>query len=70
MPYPLGTEVVVDGDVLGVVCKVDADEPWMPTVRRLADGEVAETVVDLRHLDATQSPSEECASDDPELEAA
>jgi HD-GYP domain-containing protein (c-di-GMP phosphodiesterase class II) len=70
MPYPLGTEVVVDGDVLGVVCKVDADEPWMPTVRRLEDGEVAETVVDLRHLDATQSPSEEPASDDPELEAA
>jgi HD-GYP domain-containing protein (c-di-GMP phosphodiesterase class II) len=65
MPYPLGTEVVIDGELLGVVCKVDADEPWMPTVRRLEGGEVEDAVVDLRHLDATQ-PS----SDDPELEAA
>jgi hypothetical protein len=65
MPYPLGTDVVVDGELLGVVCKVDADEPWMPTVRRLHEGEVEDAVVDLRHLDATQ-PS----SDGPELEAA
>jgi HD-GYP domain-containing protein (c-di-GMP phosphodiesterase class II) len=65
MPYPLGTEVVVDGELLGIVCKVDADEPWMPTVRRLQDGEVADAVVDLRHLDAAQP-----VSDDPELEAA
>jgi HD-GYP domain-containing protein (c-di-GMP phosphodiesterase class II) len=65
MPYPLGTEVVVDGELLGVVCKVDADEPWMPTVRRLQDGEPEDAVVDLRHLDAAPP-----ASDDPELEAA
>jgi HD-GYP domain-containing protein (c-di-GMP phosphodiesterase class II) len=65
MPYPLGTEVVVDGELLGVVCKVDADEPWMPTVRRLQEGEVEDAVVDLRHLDATLPPS-----GDPELEAA
>ena len=65
MPYPLGTEVVIDGDPLGVVSKVDADEPWMPTVRRVQDGDVVETVVDLRHLDATQRPA-----GDPELEAA
>jgi HD-GYP domain-containing protein (c-di-GMP phosphodiesterase class II) len=53
MPFPLGTEVVVDGDWLGVVSKVDIDEPWMPTVRRMQGAsEIEELAVDLRHLDA------------------
>ena len=66
MPYPLGSEVVVDGELLGVVCKVDADEPWTPTVRRAEDGDVSELTVDLRHLDALRNPP----PDDAELEAA
>jgi HD-GYP domain-containing protein (c-di-GMP phosphodiesterase class II) len=57
MPFPLGSEVVVDGKPLGVVSKVDADEPWMPTVRRIEKGEIAEVAVDLRHLDALRYPS-------------
>jgi HD-GYP domain-containing protein (c-di-GMP phosphodiesterase class II) len=65
MPYPLGSEVIVDGKLLGVVSKVDADEPWMPTVRRIEDGQIAEIAVDLRHLDALRR-----SSDDPQLEAA
>jgi HD-GYP domain-containing protein (c-di-GMP phosphodiesterase class II) len=65
MPYPLGTEVVVDGELLGVVSNVDGDDPWRPTVRRMEDGEVAESVIDLSHIDAMQRPS-----DDPQLEAA
>ena len=55
MPYPLGTDVVVDGDCLGVVSHLDGEEPWMPTVRRLQSGEIEERVVDLRHLDALRS---------------
>jgi hypothetical protein len=56
LPFPLGTEVVDDGDSLGIVSAIDADEPWMPTVRRMQDGEIAELVVDLRHLDVTRRP--------------
>ena len=52
MPYPLGTDVVVDGECLGVVSSVDGDEPWMPTVRRMEHGDVEEHILDLRHLDA------------------
>ncbi len=52
LPYPVGTEVVVDGDSLGVVSHVDLDEPWMPVVRRMENGEIAEHRADLRHLDA------------------
>jgi HD-GYP domain-containing protein (c-di-GMP phosphodiesterase class II) len=81
MPYPLGTEIAADGGVLGVVCNVDADEPWMPTVRCLEDGEAVEKVVDLRHLDAARNPTAdpepkpelaaaECPAENPELEAA
>jgi HD-GYP domain-containing protein (c-di-GMP phosphodiesterase class II) len=51
MPYPLGTDVTVDDECLGVVSAIDADEPWMPTVRRMRGGEIEEVVVDLRHLD-------------------
>ena len=58
MPYPLGTDVVVDGECLGVVSHVDADEPWMPTVRRMQGGEVGEATLDLRHLDALRRPPE------------
>jgi HD-GYP domain-containing protein (c-di-GMP phosphodiesterase class II) len=65
MPYPLGTEVVVDGTPLGVVSRIDADEPWMPTVRRLEEGRIAELAVDLRHLDASRR-----STDVPELDAA
>jgi HD-GYP domain-containing protein (c-di-GMP phosphodiesterase class II) len=52
MPFPLGTDVVVDGDCLGVVSSIDADEPWMPTVRRRRGDKVEAIVADLRHLDA------------------
>ena len=55
MPYPIGTDVVVDGDWLGVVSAVDAEEPWMPTVRRMQAGEVEELVLDLRHLDTLRA---------------
>jgi HD-GYP domain-containing protein (c-di-GMP phosphodiesterase class II) len=65
LPYPLGSEVVVDGDVLGVVSSVDAADPWMPTVRRMEDGDISEVTLDLRHLDALRNPA-----DDAELEAA
>jgi len=65
MPYPIGTEVVVDGDWLGVVSAIDIDEPWMPTVRRMQDAEVEEIAVDLRHLDAMRAEP-----DAPALEAA
>ena len=56
MPYPLGTEVVVEDESLGVVSHVDADEPWVPTVRRMQAGKIVETTVDLRHLDALRAP--------------
>ena len=52
MPFPLGTDVVVDGDCLGVVSSIDELEPWMPSVRRMQGDEIEELVVDLRHLDA------------------
>lgn len=65
MPYPLGTDVVVDGECLGVVSTIDADEPWMPTVRRMAGGEIEEHALDLRHLDAMRR-----APEAPVLEAA
>jgi HD-GYP domain-containing protein (c-di-GMP phosphodiesterase class II) len=65
MPFPLGSEVVVDGKLLGVVSKIDAAEPWMPTVRRFEEGEIAEVAVDLRHLDAMRR-----TADARELEAA
>ena len=65
MPFPLGTDVVVDGETLGVVAAIDADEPWMPTVRRMQDGEIEELALDLRHLDALaarpQAPATEAA---------
>jgi HD-GYP domain-containing protein (c-di-GMP phosphodiesterase class II) len=51
MPFPLGTDVIVDGDCLGVVSSIDAD-PWMPTVRRMQGDDVEELAIDLRHLDA------------------
>ncbi|MEA2224324.1 MAG: hypothetical protein QOH83_2700 [Solirubrobacteraceae bacterium] len=56
LPFPLGTDVVDDGASLGIVSAIDADEPWMPTVRRMQDGEIAELVLDLRHLDVTRPP--------------
>jgi HD-GYP domain-containing protein (c-di-GMP phosphodiesterase class II) len=59
MPYPLGTEVVVEGKLLGVVTNVDPKEPWMPTVRRREDAGVAENVVDLRHLDVMRPQAED-----------
>jgi HD-GYP domain-containing protein (c-di-GMP phosphodiesterase class II) len=65
MPFPLGSEVVIDGKPLGVVSKIDAAEPWMPTVRRTQEGEIAEAALDLRHLDAMRRNSAA-----PELEAA
>jgi HD-GYP domain-containing protein (c-di-GMP phosphodiesterase class II) len=65
MPYPLGSDVIVDGDRLGVVSHVDVAEPWMPTVRRMQDGEISEETIDLRHLDALSHPPET-----PELGAA
>jgi HD-GYP domain-containing protein (c-di-GMP phosphodiesterase class II) len=65
MPFPLGSEVVIDGKPLGVVSKIDAAEPWMPTVRRTQGGEITEAAVDLRHLDAMRRKSAA-----PELEAA
>jgi hypothetical protein len=46
------------------VSDVDVAEPWMPTVRRIEDGEMSEVTVDLRHLDALRHPPEV-----PELEA-
>ena len=52
MPFPLGTDVVVDGDCLGVVSSIDPEDPWMPTVRRMRDNEVEEITIDLRHVDA------------------
>lgn len=52
MPFPLGTDVVVDGETLGVVAAIDADEPWMPVVRRLRNGAMEELALDLRQLDA------------------
>jgi HD-GYP domain-containing protein (c-di-GMP phosphodiesterase class II) len=59
MPYPLGTEVLVDGELLGVVSRLDGDEPWMPTVRRMnAASEVEELAIDLRHLDAMRRAPE------------
>jgi HD-GYP domain-containing protein (c-di-GMP phosphodiesterase class II) len=51
LPYPIGTDVVVDGECLGVVSAVELDEPWVPTVRRMAGGEIEELALDLRHLD-------------------
>ena len=57
MPYPLGTDVVVDGECLGVVSHVEGDEPWMPTVRRMTGREVVEVTLDLRHLDALRKPA-------------
>jgi HD-GYP domain-containing protein (c-di-GMP phosphodiesterase class II) len=65
MPFPLGSEVVIDGKPLGVVSKIDAAEPWMPTVRRIEQGEVADVALDLRHLDVMRRKSHE-----PELKAA
>ena len=65
MPFPLGSEVVVDGKPLGVVSRVDADEPWTPTVRRMEEGEIVEVAIDLRHLDVLRYPSRS-----PALEAA
>ena len=56
MPFPLGTEVVDDGDWLGVVSAVDSEDPWMPTVRRMDGREIVEVKADLRHLDATREP--------------
>jgi HD-GYP domain-containing protein (c-di-GMP phosphodiesterase class II) len=56
LPFPLGTEVIDDGDWLGVVSAIDTDDPWMPTLRRMQGGEVAELLVDLRHLDASRHP--------------
>ncbi len=62
MPYPLGTDVVVDDESLGVVSHVNGDEPWVPTVRRMVDGEIVESTIDLRHLDAMRSvPEREAA---------
>lgn len=58
MPYPFGTDVVVDGDWLGVVSAIDVDDPWIPTVRRMQGGEVEEIAVDLRHLDALRAEPE------------
>jgi HD-GYP domain-containing protein (c-di-GMP phosphodiesterase class II) len=57
MPFPLGSEVVIDGKPLGVVSKIDATEPWMPTVRRIEEGEIADVALDLRHLDAMRRKS-------------
>ena len=54
LPFPLGTEVVDGGEWLGVVSAIDADDPWVPTLRRMLDGEIAELAVDLRHLDASR----------------
>jgi HD-GYP domain-containing protein (c-di-GMP phosphodiesterase class II) len=51
MPFPLGTDAIVDGDCLGVVSSI-GDDPWMPTVRRMQGDDVEEIAVDLRHLDA------------------
>jgi len=51
LPYPIGTDVVVDGECLGVVSAVELDEPWVPTVRRMNGGEIEELALDLRHLD-------------------
>jgi HD-GYP domain-containing protein (c-di-GMP phosphodiesterase class II) len=65
MPFPLGSEVVIDGKPLGVVSKIDATEPWMPTVRRIEEGEIADVALDLRHLDAMRRKSGA-----PELKAA
>ena len=65
MPFPLGTDVVVDGESLGVVSHVDGDEPWMPTVRRMRSGAIEELTLDLRHADALRRPAGE-----PVLEAA
>jgi HD-GYP domain-containing protein (c-di-GMP phosphodiesterase class II) len=59
MPYPLGSDVIVDGDRLGVVSDVDVAEPWMPTVRKIEGGEISEVMLDLRHLDALRHPLEE-----------
>lgn len=55
MPYPLGTDVVVDGECLGVVSAVDAEEPWTPVVRRMRNNEIEELSLDLRHLDALRA---------------
>ena len=44
--------MIVDGECLGVVSTIDADDPWMPTVRRMQGREIEERVVDLRPLDA------------------
>lgn len=55
MPYPLGTDVLVDGNWLGVVSAIDIDDPWLPTVRRMQGGEVEEIAVDLRHLDVLRA---------------
>ncbi|CAN5175390.1 HD-GYP domain-containing protein [soil metagenome] len=54
MPFPVGTDVVIDGDWLGVVSHVDIEEPWVPTVRRMQGSAVEELAIDLRHLDAMQ----------------
>jgi HD-GYP domain-containing protein (c-di-GMP phosphodiesterase class II) len=56
LPFPLGTEVVHDGDVLGIVSAIDTGDPWMPTVRRMQDGRITESVVDVRQLDVTRRP--------------
>lgn len=58
LPYPLGTDVVVDGDCLGVVSRIDPDEPWMPTLRRMQGGEIEELALDLRHLDVMRARPE------------
>jgi hypothetical protein len=50
MPYPLGTDVVVDDECLGVVSAID-DDPWTPTVRRMQGDKIEELTIDLRHLD-------------------
>jgi HD-GYP domain-containing protein (c-di-GMP phosphodiesterase class II) len=63
MPFPLGTDVVVDGETAGVVAAIDADEPWMPTVRRMQAGEIEEVVLDLRHLDAFAAQQRAVAPD-------
>ncbi|HUR85148.1 MAG TPA: HD-GYP domain-containing protein [Solirubrobacteraceae bacterium] len=62
MPYPLGTDVVVDGEPIGVVSHVDGEEPWVPTIRRMVDGEIVEATIDLRHLDAMRARPEAAAA--------
>jgi HD-GYP domain-containing protein (c-di-GMP phosphodiesterase class II) len=57
MPFPLGADVIEDGECLGVVSDIDIDEPWMPTVRRMDGTTIVEGVIDMRHLDAAREPA-------------